>query len=68
MTMRCDQASSAPDLRETYDYILVGDGTSGLVVASRLTENPSISILILEAGPNKLENPRITTPILAFAL
>ena len=34
----------------TYDYIVVGGGTSGLVVAARLTEDPNVSVLVIEAG------------------
>ncbi|KAF4621592.1 hypothetical protein D9613_012602 [Agrocybe pediades] len=36
----------------TFDYIIVGGGTAGLVVASRLSENSSFSILVIEAGIN----------------
>ncbi|KAG0140233.1 hypothetical protein CROQUDRAFT_674762 [Cronartium quercuum f. sp. fusiforme G11] len=45
-----------------YDYVLIGGGTAGLVVASRLTENPNITVLVLEAGDSGLNNTRISTP------
>lgn len=59
--------SSVLNLRDSYDYVIVGGGTSGLVVASRLTENPNVHVLVLEAGANRLKDPRITTPGLALA-
>ncbi len=44
-----------------YDYVIVGAGSSGCVLANRLSADPSVSVCLIEAGGHD-NSPRIQTP------
>lgn len=39
-----------PNLGQRFDYVIIGGGTAGLVLANRLTENPATTVAVIEAG------------------
>lgn len=47
---------------QSYDYVIIGGGTAGLCVAARLTENPDVTVAVIEGGANRMDDPLVSTP------
>ncbi|KAI0180344.1 putative GMC oxidoreductase [Hypoxylon sp. FL1284] len=60
-------ALSVKAMCETFDYVIAGAGTCGLVLANRLSEDPNIKVAVVEPGPDVRNNPNVTN-VTAFTL
>lgn len=62
LTMETKLASVGDISNKTFDYVIIGGGTAGCVVAGRLSEDANVSVLVLEAGPPHLDEPILRKP------
>jgi choline dehydrogenase-like flavoprotein len=53
-------AQSVLSAYATFDYVIVGGGPAGLLVANRLSANPNTTVVIIEAGGSVYNNPNVT--------
>ncbi|KAI6045315.1 alcohol oxidase [Pisolithus marmoratus] len=64
VTAHCPAPLSLADefLAKTYDYLIIGGGTAGLTVATRLAEDTSFSVGVIEAGYLHIPDSNISVP------
>ena len=59
-----DQTSLSNFLESSssFDYVIAGGGTAGLVLAARLTEDPTVRVGVIEAGKSRLGDQNVDIP------
>ena len=47
---------------DTFDFVIAGGGIAGLVLATRLSEDPNVRVAVIEAGEDKSADSRFFVP------
>ncbi|KAG6853613.1 hypothetical protein C0991_002837 [Blastosporella zonata] len=56
-------STSSADLSgQTFDFVIAGGGTAGLALAVRLSEDQSVTVAVLEAGGDNIDDPTVALP------
>jgi choline dehydrogenase len=58
------QATALANLKSEYDYIVVGAGSAGCLIANRLSQGGRSSVLLIEGGGTDIEQQKIAMPIM----
>lgn len=61
LVMLLSQTAFAVCTSAVFDYVIVGGGTAGLVIANRLSSRPNVTVAVIEAGSAVHNNPNVTT-------
>lgn len=61
---QANQTAQLANLMSEYDYIIVGAGSAGCVMAHRLSQDGRFSVLVIEGGGTNLEQEKIINPLL----